>query len=142
MVVYLDSSLALRHILLGEAEIEKAFHTGPVFSSELLEIECRRVLQRYRLEGQLTDEQLITALDRLERLLKGINLMVLSSEIKKRAMGAFPVVVKTLDALHLSSALALAYKHPEKELHLFSHDRGMNLCAKALSLQAPLLEQK
>ena len=49
MVAYLDSSVVLRYILLGEATIRHALAFPRVVSSELIEIECRRVLHRYRL---------------------------------------------------------------------------------------------
>ena len=53
MLAYLDSSLVLQHILNGDLGIRHAMALENVASSELLEIECRRVLQRYRLQGDL-----------------------------------------------------------------------------------------
>ena len=55
-------------------------------------------------------------------------------------MDAFPVSVKTLDALHLSSALALEVASPDKAVLVFTHDAAVNRCAKALGLKAPLAE--
>jgi hypothetical protein len=139
MVAYLDSSVLLRHILLGEAAIQQALACDRVISSELIEIECRRVIQRCRMHGELDDEGLVTAMDRLARVLRGIFLVSLNEQIKKRAMGAFPVSVKTLDALHLSSALLLAEREPDTAVLVFSHNTGMNRCARALGFQTPLL---
>jgi hypothetical protein len=48
MVGYLDSSVLLRHILLGDAGIKQVLACDRIISSELLEIECHRVLHRYR----------------------------------------------------------------------------------------------
>ena len=42
MTAYLDSSVLLRHILLGEEPIRQALALPRVASSELIEIECRR----------------------------------------------------------------------------------------------------
>ena len=138
MVAYIDSSLALRHILLGETAIEHALACGSVVSSELMEIECRRVIHRCRLQGELDDAGMVTATLRLEKLLRGMSLIELSPTVKKRAMDAFPVNIKTLDALHLSSALVFAeITNGEKPL-LFSHDTSMNRCAIALGFIAPL----
>jgi hypothetical protein len=139
MVAYLDSSVLLRHILLGEVAIQQALACGHMVSSELIEIECRRVIQRCRLQGELDDEGLITAMDRLGQVLRGMSLVKLGDPVKKRSMEAFPVSVKTLDALHLSSALLLAEREPEIAVLVFSHDPGMNRCAKALGFQTPLL---
>jgi hypothetical protein len=66
MIAYLDSSVALRRILNGELAIRHAFALGTVVSSELLEIECRRVIHRCRLGGELTDDAVVAAMERLE----------------------------------------------------------------------------
>lgn len=139
MVAYLDSSVLLRHILLGEVAIQQALTCGRMVSSELIETECGRVIQRCRMQGGLDDEGLITAMDRLTQVLRGMFLVKLSDPVKKRSMEAFPVSVKTLNALHLSSALLLAEREPETAVLVFSHDLGMNRCARALGFQTPLL---
>jgi len=56
MVAYLDSSVLLRYILLGDDGIKQVFDNDLVISSELLNIECRRVIHRYRLQGNLDDK--------------------------------------------------------------------------------------
>lgn len=134
MVAYLDSSLVLRHILLGEETIMEAFLCGNVIASELLEIECRRVLHRYRLQGDLNDESFVEAVQRLDSILEGITLLALTPSIKKKAAGAFPVVIKTLDALHLASALEYIDKFSPDRLTMFSHDSGLNRCAAAMGI--------
>jgi hypothetical protein len=114
-------------------------------ASELLEIECRRVLQRYRLNKDLNDDGFLEASDRLERVLAGVTILGLTERVKSRAMQAFPVVVKTLDALHLATALIYAEAYLERErnerLMLFSHDQTMNRCARAVGLVAPFFQQ-
>jgi len=138
VVAYLDSSVVLRHVLLGEASITQALACERVVSSELLEIECRRVIQRCRMQGELDDPGLAEASSRLDALLAGVSLIALSKSVKRRAMEAFPVSVKTLDALHLASALVLAQKLGDETMLLFSHDEGMNRCARVLGFSAPL----
>lgn len=141
MVAYLDSSLVLRHVLRGEIAIHQAMACDRMVSSELMEIECRRVIHRCRMQGELDDNGVLRATERLEKLLNGMYLIALSSAVKKRAMEAFPVSIKTLDALHLSSALVLAEKTGGEKPLVFSHDAGMNRCAKVLGFQAPLAEE-
>ena len=89
--------------------------------------------------GELTDETLLAASDRLEEVLAGTDLLELSSPIKKRAMESFPSSIKTLDALHLSTALVFLSFETEEGLSFFSFDRGMNICARSLGFAAPLL---
>ena len=138
MVGYLDSSVVLRHILAGEPTIHHALSCGRVISSEILEIECRRVIHRCRMDGELSDEGLVEAVQRLERVLAGVALVALSQSVKRRAMASFPVSVKTLDALHLASAAAFSEAEPQETVLVFSHDAEMNRCARALGFAAPL----
>jgi predicted nucleic acid-binding protein len=146
MVAYVDSSVVLRHVLVGDVSIKHALEFPAIMSSELMEIECRRVLLRCRLQDELTDETLVEAVRRLDRVLDGIDLLELSPAIKRRAMESFPVSVKTLDALHLSTALAIgstmdgeAVQRPARgKVVLFSLDRAMNLGASALGMATPL----
>ncbi len=71
--------------------------------------------------------------------MKSIDLLELDAAVKKRAMEAFPVHVKTLDALHLASALQLLAEEPVEGITVFSHDHTFNLCARALGFHAALL---
>ncbi len=74
--------------------------------------------------------------ERLDAVLGGVDLLEMTKPIKQRAMDPFPVNVRILDALHVSTALMVA--DTEDGLSLFSHDRGMNLCARSLGLTAAL----
>ena len=136
MTAYLDSSVLLRHILLGEEPIRHALEFPRVVSSELIEIECRRVLHRCRLAGELTDEALTVARERLDEVLAGIDLLEMSRQIKQRAMAPFPVNVRTLDALHVATALMVG--EDAGGVAPFSHDEGMNRCARSLGITAAL----
>ena len=140
MVGYVDSSVLLRHILLGDSSIEHVLSCEPIVSSELLEIESKRVIHRYRIDGDIDDEAFVQANKRLHQVLSGISLLALSSAVKKRAMGAFPVHVRTLDALHFASVLVLSDTTPEQNVLVFSFDAAMNRCAYALGFSAPFGE--
>lgn len=134
MVAYLDSSVVLRHILLGEEPIRRALKFPRVVSSELIEIECRRVLHRYRLAGDFDDETFAEARERLDDVLGGLDLLEMTRLIKLRAMDPFPVSIRTQDALHISTAVAVA--ESTDGLSLFSHDRSMNICARSIGILA------
>ena len=137
MVGYLDSSVVLRYILLGDSGIEHVFSLDRIISSELLNIECRRVLHRYRLQNDLDDKGFIEASDRLDRVLDSVSIILMSQKVKIRSTEAFPVIIKTLDALHLSSALIFKEANEEETMLIFSYDKGMNRCAKAIGFSAP-----
>jgi predicted nucleic acid-binding protein len=143
MTAYLDSSVALRYILAGEVTIRHVLDYPRVVSSELLEIECRRVIHRARLQRELTDDGVVEAFRRLDRLLSGIDLLELSREVKLRAADSFPVVIGTLDALHIATALLWARDSIGEggntgSVHIFSHDAALNTCARTVGLTARL----
>lgn len=54
------------------------------------------------------------------------------------AAGPFPTVIGTPDALHLACARRAAGQYHGQTLLVFSHDRQMNLCARALGFATPL----
>jgi hypothetical protein len=137
MVGYVDTSVLLRHVVLGDSSMKHVLACERIISSELLEIEARRVIHRYRIDGEIDDEGFIQANTRLNKVLSGVSLLALSSAVKRRAMGAFPVHVKTLDALHLASALVYTDTSPGQTVLIFSFDTGMNRCAYALGFTAP-----
>jgi hypothetical protein len=137
MVAYLDSSVVLQHILKGDEGISHALSCDRIISSELLEIECRRVLHRYRLQGKLNDTGFIRANDRLEKVLNGISLILLSPRVKKRAGQSFPLIVRTLDALHLSSANIYREENSDQTILFFTYDNQLNRCAQALEYTVP-----
>jgi hypothetical protein len=101
------------------------------------------VVLRYILKGDsairhaLSCEKIIAS-ERLEKVLAGIGIARLSEIVKKRAMGAFPVVIKTLDAIHVATAHMFGEQNPDETILLFSYDESMNRCARALGLSAPL----
>jgi predicted nucleic acid-binding protein len=120
MVACVDSPVVLSHVLVGDVSIRHALEFPAIMSSELVEIECRSVLLRCRLQDELTDETLVEAGQRLDDVLGGIDLLELSPAIKRRAMESFPVSVKTLDALHLATALAIGSTGDGDKVVLFS----------------------
>ncbi|MFA7567275.1 MAG: hypothetical protein WCY01_09640 [Alkalispirochaeta sp.] len=76
MTAYVDSSVVLRYILAGEVTIRHVLEYPRVISSELMEIECKRVIHRVRMQRELSDDGVVEAYGRLDRLLQGIDLGV------------------------------------------------------------------
>lgn len=147
MTAYLDSSVVLRYVLAGEITIRHVLEYPRVISSELMEIECRRVIHRVRLHNELNDDGVVEANQRLASLLRGIDLVEISREVKARAAESFPVVVRTLDAIHLATALLWARDVDtatgvEESVDVFSLDAAFNISARAIGLEAPLTGMK
>jgi predicted nucleic acid-binding protein len=132
---YVDSSVLLRYLLTDDREFERTREFERLGSSELLGIECHRVLQRYRLEGAIGDQQLQEAASYLMEICAGLTIFELSPQVKRRATQAFPTIIGSLDALHLSTAILWAELDPEP-LVLLSANARLRTCAQAVGLHA------
>jgi len=134
--VYLDSSVVLRHILNGDPALAAAASSSDlVGSSDLLVIECHRVLQRERMAGHLDDDQYSETVRLLEAILERLTLIEIGVAVKRRAAGPFPTVIGTLDAIHLASALLWRETEPWADFRLLTQDRQLALCARSLGLR-------
>ena len=133
MRVYVDSSVVLAHILKGDVALSgvSAEATG---ASDLLVIECHRVLQRERMSGALDDHQYGEAVQMLEDIMDGLALIEMGPSVKRRAAGPFPTVIGTLDAIHLASALLWQETEPGSEVRILTLDRQLALCAGAMGI--------
>ena len=126
MTGYVDTSVVLRVLLRQRGAIRDWSRWDVVCSSELLKVEARRVLDRLRLESLLDDSRVAEAHDELARIEESIAFVSLTPS-RSRASCRFrcPLSVKTLDAIHLASAVL--YREPETgEITFVSHDAQQN----------------
>ena len=131
MIVYLDTSVLLR-IVLSQGEPLQGFGRWErAYSSELLGLEVRRVLDRLRLESALDDAGLADAHQTIARLERSIGRVRLTRPVLRRASLPMPTVVKTLDALHLATALLLQERRG-LEITFATHDGQQAVAARAL----------
>ena len=120
MNIYAESSAVLAW-LLGEAagsRVREVLRRAElVFASDLVLIECDRVLIRAVALGEIDE---VAAADRRAHLHAAAahwHMYRVSLDIVERARRAFPVEpVRTLDAIHLASALAVRSTIPRVEL--------------------------
>jgi uncharacterized protein len=133
MRVYVDSSVLLR-VALGEPDRLPAWGriTQPI-SSELTRIECLRTIDRARLQGRLDDPVVARVRADVLELIDAFAIVELDAPIKARAADPFPTLVRTLDALHLASALAV--RTATADLYLATHDRELAVAAEALGFR-------
>ncbi|HOO70663.1 MAG TPA: hypothetical protein PK926_02800 [Spirochaetota bacterium] len=133
MICYIDSSVVLRNILGSDGAYNDFSQFKKVGSSEILSIECNRVLDRYRLEKILSDEQISKAKFELNQTIEGLYFIEISEKIKQRAASAFPTIIGTLDAIHLSSAILWRETEKTEKMFIATHDKQMTACAIALN---------
>jgi hypothetical protein len=82
---HVDSSVVLCYLPGIDTELEKTVGFEAVGSSELLLIECPRVLHRYRLEKLLDDDALAHLLTVFRAIADGFHIIELTDGVKERA---------------------------------------------------------
>jgi predicted nucleic acid-binding protein len=131
MIVYLDTSTILR-VVLGQGEPLVGFGRWErAYSSEILGLEMRRVLDRLRLESVLDDAGLASAHQETARLERAIGRIRVTRPVLRRAALPMPTVVKTLDAIHLATAMLLQERRA-LDLTFATHDAQQATAARAL----------
>ena len=135
MTIYLDSSVILRYILNGDTALGRIAPSDQVGTSDLLPIECRRVLQRERLAAHLDDLQYTEAIALLGAILERLYIIELGPAVKQRAAGPFPTVIGTLDAIHLASAVLWREAISAEDFCIYTYDTQFALCARALGIR-------
>jgi hypothetical protein len=129
VLTYVDSSVALAHVFREPRAPGPSFWLRPKVSSRLLEYEIWNRLHAHN----RADSHGGIARD----LLGGIELLDLSSGALSRTLEAFPLPVRTLDALHLSTIEFL--RDSGEEIELASDDRRLLAVAEALPISAAAL---
>lgn len=95
-MIYLDTSVALAHLLAEDRCPPDAIWAEPIASSRLLEYEMWTHINARRLARSHGEA--------VRALLARIALLELAPPVLARALERFPAPVRTLDALHLASA--------------------------------------
>ena len=122
-MIYLDSSVALTHIFAESRRLPASLWDEQLVSSRLLEYE---IWNRIHARGFTFSHEAV------RELISRVNLLELDSDCLARALEPFPIVVRTLDALHLASVEFLRAHRIDVELA--SLDARMLLAAQALNI--------
>jgi hypothetical protein len=131
MNLYLDTSIVLR-VLLGQADSLPSWGTWTAAcTSEILGVEARRAIDRLRLDGALDDDHVANLQGALTTIEKAIDVIRLTRLILGRAALPMGTPVKTLDALHLASAL-LWRERRQADVVFATHDAHQARAARAL----------
>jgi predicted nucleic acid-binding protein len=125
-VIYLDTSVALAHLLAEDRRPPDALWSNPLAASRLLEYEMWTRLNARGL-GPTHGEA-------ARRLVERLAILELLPNVLARALEPFPTPVRTLDALHLASIEFLRERGQKVELASYD-DR---LIAAARGLRIPI----
>jgi predicted nucleic acid-binding protein len=123
-VIYLDSSVALAHLLAEDRTPSEAIWSEVLTSSRLCEYEIWNRIKAAKLHQSHAPE--------VRTLLDRIALIELEPTVLARALEPFPTPVRTLDALHLASMEFIRSRMPD--LRLATYDDRLAAAARALRI--------
>jgi predicted nucleic acid-binding protein len=121
-LIYLDTSVALAHLLAEDHSPPEILWQEPLISSRLLEYEIWTRIHARKLGSTHGGE--------VRSLLSRVAMIELSPPVLTRALEAFPKPVRTLDALHLASMDFL--RRQGQVFSLASYDGRLIDAARAL----------
>lgn len=123
-MIYLDTSVALAHLLAEDRCPPSSLWDESLISSRLLEYELWNRVHSRRL-GPTHGEAVRLLLDR-------VAVLELAPPVLARALEPFPLPVRTLDALHLASIEFLRARG--QPVRLATYDDRMLAAARALEV--------
>lgn len=123
-MIYLDTSVALAHLLTEDRSPAEGLWREPLISSRLIEYEIWTRIHARKLARSHADE--------VRALLSRIALVELSPPVLARALEPFPKPVRTLDALHLASMDFLLKQG--QTISLASYDGRLVNAARAMRI--------
>lgn len=104
-------------------------------SSQILLVEVERTLDRLRLLQPSLSDPMQRRLDALRTIRNNVSLIPLTDSILRRAAEPMTVPVKTLDALHIATALETNEQSSSGPFVFATHDEQQARAATALGLR-------
>ncbi len=129
MRAYLDSSVVLRVVLTEKGRLAEWSRISEAVTSEITRVECLRVLDRLRLDGTIGDRELARRRATTLGMLSSMETVRLNRPVLDRAGDPFPTRIRTLDAVHLATALLARMRFPA--LRFATHDADLGAAAVA-----------
>ena len=131
MIAYVDSSVLLRFVLDQAGKLVELTRFDERVTSAITEVECLRAIDASRVRGQLTDEELVSRRTVVFAQLRRMGRLWVSRSVLTRAGESLPLVLHTLDAIHLATALQWRERRAP-DLVFATHDRQLARAASAL----------
>jgi predicted nucleic acid-binding protein len=134
MIAYLDASVVLR-VLLGEpGRLAEWSRINRAVASALTEVECLRTLDRLTRQGDMNETESALRRSAVFTLFESVEVVEITRSILRRASEPFPAPLGTLDAIHLSSAIAWR-DFRDTDLVVATHDQAFALAARSVGLR-------
>ena len=133
MIAYLDASVALRLVLGEPNRLAEWPRIESAVASALTEVECLRTLDRLSRVGWLSSDEVAARRTAVYRLLEAVEVVDVGRPVLRRASEPFPTPLGTLDAIHLSTAIAWRDAR-NADLTMATHDRALATAARSVGL--------
>jgi predicted nucleic acid-binding protein len=130
VIAYLDTSVVLRLLLAEPSALQELPERG--VTSALTEVEVLRTLDRLRHVEARPEQGLVELRERAFALLALLDVVELSHAVLRRASNPFPTLLRTLDALHVATALLWRDVQIDEPLAFATHDAAQAAAARAL----------
>lgn len=126
-MIYLDTSVALAHLLAEDRQPPDSMWDEELISSRLLQYEIWTTLNRRELVGRYAEAA--------DGLLASVALVEMAPTVLERALSPFPgsPPLRTLDALHLASCSYL--RDRGLSVMMASYDRNVLDAARAMDMR-------
>ena len=121
-VKYVDASAVLRILFSGPGSRVPLADGRPIVSSQLIEVETFRAVDRERLLGNLDDDQTASKRKELGDLLAMLDLAPIDGAVIGHAKRPFAVNVRALDAIHVATAEVLTAEADGEPVEFWTHD--------------------
>jgi predicted nucleic acid-binding protein len=124
-LIYVDSSVALAHLLAEDRSPPDTLWQDVLISSRLLAYEIWNRVNAHRLHDSHGEA--------VRALLARVAMVEMTPPVLSRAIEPFPVPVRTLDALHLAAVEFLRGRG--QRVALATYDRRMAAAARAIGVE-------
>ena len=133
-MTYVESSVILR-LALGEPGALAEWPTvHKAITSAITRVECLRTLENFRTGVEVSDLEFAERRSATLRLFETFEVIALEPIILARAASPMPTRLRTLDAVHLATALVWQDVNGEQVV-LATHDRTLGTAARASGLE-------
>ena len=133
MTTYLDASVILRRAL-GQPDPLAWDDVNAMVTSSLTRVECLRTVDRLRVQRAVDEISQLRTREVLYRIFESYSVIEVGATVLERAAMPFPVPIKTLDAIHLASAL-LFQEASGEPIRLATHDRALAQAGRAMGFE-------
>jgi predicted nucleic acid-binding protein len=133
---YVDSSVIVRVVLNAGDALPEWETLRDASSSVLLQVECLRTMDRLQFTGDIKEPNVPVTYSALHDVMSKISLLKLGDDIFERASGSFGLPLKTLDAIHLVTAITWRERIND-DITFVTHD--IQLAAAARAYHFPVL---